>query len=164
MSSRTDALLWLWIGAAVIVAAVVAPALFAVLPSRALAGQVVGRILPVVFWSGALVGAVHLATGHGWRRAAAAVIICAALGAQLGVNPRIARLRAQLGPNIEAIPVDDPQRQAFGRLHGVSVALLGVGLLAAAAIAIAGLARPAGAQSDASESAVARPAAAGGMR
>jgi len=139
MSTRTDVLLWLWIGAALLFAAVVAPTLFAVLPTRALAGLVVGRVLPVIFWSGVVVGGVALATHHGWQRAAAVVIVCTALGAQLGVAPRIQSLRAALGPDIEAIAKDDPQRVAFGKLHGVSVALLGVGLLAAAAIALAGL-------------------------
>ena len=139
MSTRTDALLWLWIGAALLFSAIVAPTLFAVLPTRALAGLVVGRVLPVLFWSGVVVGGVAAATHDGWRRAAAVVIVLTALGAQLGVAPRIQALRAELGPDIEAIAKDDPQRVAFGKLHGVSVALLGVGLLAAAAIAIAGL-------------------------
>jgi len=44
-----------WLGAAALFAASVAPAAFAVLPSRSLAGDVVGRVLPVVFWSGMLV-------------------------------------------------------------------------------------------------------------
>ena len=39
-----------WLGAAVIVASVVTPAAFAVLPSRALAGALVGRVLPALFW------------------------------------------------------------------------------------------------------------------
>ncbi|MCC6929546.1 MAG: DUF4149 domain-containing protein [Gemmatimonadaceae bacterium] len=139
MSTRTDFLLWLWIGAALLFSAVVAPTLFAVLPTRALAGLVVGRVLPVIFWSGVVVGAFALATHSGWRRGAAALILLTALGAQLGVAPRILALRAELGPNIESIARDDPRRVAFGRWHGVSVALLGAGLMAAAAIAIAGL-------------------------
>ncbi|HEX4935532.1 MAG TPA: DUF4149 domain-containing protein [Gemmatimonadaceae bacterium] len=142
MSSRADALLWLWIGAALLFAAVVAPALFAVLPARALAGLVVGRVLPVLFWSGVGVGAIAAVTHDGWRRAAALVLVMTALGAQLGVAPRIQRLRAALGPDIEALAKDDPQRVAFGTLHGVSVALLGAALLAAAAIAVAGLRAP----------------------
>ncbi|MDE3217575.1 MAG: DUF4149 domain-containing protein, partial [Gemmatimonadota bacterium] len=43
-----------WLGAAVLLAAAVAPAAFAVLPSRSLAGDLVGRVLPVIFWSGML--------------------------------------------------------------------------------------------------------------
>jgi len=48
----------LWLGAAVLFAAVVAPALFAVLPSRASAGEVVGRVLSVVLWAGIVVSLI----------------------------------------------------------------------------------------------------------
>ena len=36
-----------------------------------------------------------------------------------------------MGPSIEALPTDDPRRAEFGKLHGVSVALMGAGMLAA---------------------------------
>jgi hypothetical protein len=45
-----------WLGAAVLAATVVAPAAFAVLPTRSLAGALVGRVLPVLFYGGAVVG------------------------------------------------------------------------------------------------------------
>ena len=45
-------MLALWLGAAGFFSAAVAPALFAVLPTRTLAGEVVGRVLPVVFYVG----------------------------------------------------------------------------------------------------------------
>ena len=32
-----------------------------------------------------------------------------------------------------SVPTDDPRRAQFGRLHGVSVAFMGVGMLAAGA-------------------------------
>ncbi len=142
MSPRLTPLLWLWLGAALLFATVVAPAAFAVLPSRALAGLLVGRVLPILFWSGAFVGAVALFSTDGWRRLLAIVILCSSLGAQLIVAPRIERTRALLGPVLEDIPADDPRRLAFGRLHGISVALLGVGMLGAAIIALGGLVRP----------------------
>lgn len=44
-----------WLGAAVLLAAVVAPALFAALPNPAAAGDVVGRVLPVLLWAGIVV-------------------------------------------------------------------------------------------------------------
>jgi hypothetical protein len=129
-----------WIGAAALVAAVVAPAAFAVLPTRALAGALVGRVLPVVFISGIVAAAA--AAVLGWNAAPSfsrlrlvlpllAALACAA--AQFGVAPRIAALRAEMGPSIEALPTDDPRRARFGRLHGVSVAIMGVGMLAAGA-------------------------------
>lgn len=128
---------WLWLGAALLFAVVVAPSAFAVLPSRALAGLLVGRVLPVLFWTAAVIGALMVATTTGWRRGAAAVLLASALGAQFGVAPRIQRLRVALGPDIEAVAPTDERRVAFGRLHAVSVALLGVGMLGAAALAIA---------------------------
>jgi hypothetical protein len=45
-------LLAAWLGAGMLLAAVVAPAAFAVLPSRTLAGALVGRVLPTVFIAG----------------------------------------------------------------------------------------------------------------
>ena len=130
-------LLALWVGAAALVAAVVAPAAFAVLPTRALAGALVGRVLPTVFVTGILVGlgAALLARGGGpFARARIALPLVAAgacLVAQFVITPRIHRLRAEIGPNIEALDATDPRRVQFGRLHGISVAWMGAGMLAA---------------------------------
>jgi hypothetical protein len=141
------ALLAVWLGAALLTAAVVAPAAFAVLPTRALAGALVGRVLPVIFVGGVVAGVAAAllggATGPFGRGrvvlAAATALLCAV--AQFGVTPRIHALRAELGPNIEAVPASDPRRQAFGRLHGVSVLLMGAaGLAAGGALVLAGLA------------------------
>lgn len=139
MLTRLSFLPWLWLGAALLFAVVVAPAAFAVLPTRALAGLLVGRVLPVLFWSGAAVGALLAVGSAGWRRWAALILFLSSLGAQLGVAPRIQHLRAALGPHIEAVAPGDERRVAFGRLHALSVALLGVGMLGAAALAIAPL-------------------------
>lgn len=136
----TAALLALWLGAALLTAAVVAPAAFAVLPTRALAGALVGRVLPVIFVGGLVVGIVAavLAAGGGGAFGRARVVLpgvaallCAV--AQFGVTPRLQSLRAEIGPSIEALPPTDPRRAAFGRLHGVSVLLMGAAGLAAGA-------------------------------
>jgi hypothetical protein len=135
-------LLGLWIGAAAaaLMAASVAPAAFAVLPTRALAGALVGRVLPVVFVSGAITGlaAAALALGAGGPFARARVALPAAaaaacLVAQFAIGPRITRLRAEIGPSIEALDASDPRRREFGRLHGISVAWMGAGMLAGGA-------------------------------
>lgn len=139
MSTRAISLVWFWLGAATLFIAVVAPAAFAVLPTRAMAGLLVGRVLPVLFYSGAGIGLLLFLNTQDWRRGAAVALTVASLGAQIGVAPRIHRSRQALGPELEAIPVTDPRRVAFGRLHGISVALLGVGMLAATAIALGGL-------------------------
>jgi ABC-type Na+ efflux pump permease subunit len=130
------ALLAAWVGAAVLMAASVAPAAFAVLPSRALAGNVVGKVLPVILLGGVVVGLVSAGLtwpGPGGRlRAGLALLVSVACGvAQFVIGPKLARLRAQLGPDIEALPVDDLQRVAFGKLHGFSVLWMGVAVLAA---------------------------------
>jgi len=125
-----------WLGAASLVAAVVAPAAFAVLPSRALAGALVGRVLPVLFWSGALVGVATLAItwslpARAGRVAAAVVLAGTCIAAQLVVAPRIERVRAAIAGPMDALAPTDPRRLEFGRLHGVSVGLLGLAAVAA---------------------------------
>ena len=146
-------LLAAWLGAAVLAAAVVAPAAFAVLPTRTLAGALVGRVLPPLSVSGIAVGV--LAAAAAWRDRAATppdaryalarlvlgvLVVAACSAAQLVVAPRIAAVRAEIGPSIEALERGDPRRAAFGRLHGLSVAALGVAMLAgAAAVALGAL-------------------------
>lgn len=127
-----------WLGAVLLFAAVVAPAAFAVLPSRTLAGSLVGRVLPVLFVAGMVVGAVVAVGGMTGRRsvaraAAGGVLVLACAISHLVIGGRIERLRAEIGPSLEALAPGDARRAAFGRLHAMSVAGLGVGVLAAAA-------------------------------
>src|SRR5438270_12395244 len=130
-------LLALWIGAALLFALGVAPAAFAVLPTRSLAGALVGRVLPVIFYAGVIIGAaivvLDLASRSAtWTRTGAAGIAAVSCAlAQLVVGTRIDRLRASIGAPLDALAVDDPRRVAFGRLHAVSVGWLGVAMLAA---------------------------------
>ena len=129
--------LCVWLGAAALTALVVAPAAFAVLPSRMLAGALVGRVLPVLFWSGLAIGLGVAAAGgvtpRPLARTAAALLMAVACGiAQLAVAPRIQRIREQIGDGaVDALAPTDPLRQAFGRLHGMSVAWMGVAGIAA---------------------------------
>lgn len=134
-------LLAAWLGAAFVVAAVVAPAAFDVLPTRTLAGALVGRVLPVLFWSGMLIGLLVLWMGWrmpsaGARTSAAFVLVAACVVAQLVIAPRIERVRASIGGPMDALDPSSPLRQSFGRLHGLSVACLGAGGLAALLILI----------------------------
>ena len=129
----------LWLGGATLVAVSVAPAAFAVMPSRALAGALVGRVLPHVFVAGMIAGVVAAVlawsdrgSAHGLARAIAALGTVAACAiAQLVIAPRIARLREAIGPSMEALQPSDPMRAEFGRLHGVSVLAMGFGMIAA---------------------------------
>lgn len=131
-------LLALWLGAAGFFAIVVARAAFAVLPTRTLAGALVGRILPVLFVAGIVVGLAVLLlewpiVRERWARAAAGTAMAAACAlAQLVVAPRIERLRTSIGAPLETLAADDARRAAFGRLHAVSVGWLGIAILAAA--------------------------------
>ena len=135
------ALLCAWMGAAILVTAVVAPAAFAVLPSRTLAGALVGRVLPVLFWSGMLVGLASIALtwslpSRGWRNVGAVATMLACAIAQLVVTPRIERIRAAIGGPIDALAAGDERRIAFGKLHGVSVGLLGIAAIGALVMAV----------------------------
>lgn len=125
-----------WGGAAILTISIVTPAAFAVLPTRTLAGALVGRVLPALFLSGIIIGAIAavLAVQAGSRGAAiaAAVAAVACAVAQFVINPRIARLRDEIGVPIDALPVGDARRVAFGLLHGFSVGGLMVAMLAAA--------------------------------
>ena len=129
-------LLAAWLGAAILVAAVVAPAAFAVLPTRTLAGALVGRVLPALFWSGmiiglAVAGLARFASPSAWRTGGALALVAACAAAQLVIAPRIEAIRMQVGGPMDALDPADPRRQAFGRLHGLSVGWLAVGMLAA---------------------------------
>ena len=135
----------LWLGAALLAVAVVAPGAFAVLPTRALAGEMVGRVLPTVFGGAICLPLLALYIYSPARRLALAVVpsvvsIVAALAALAVVDPRIAALRAAAVVPIDHLAPSDPRRALFGVLHAVSVALLGLAMLANVAL-LAALAR-----------------------
>ena len=126
-------LLAAWIGVAVFVAAVIAPAAFAVLPTRALAGALVGQALPVLFVSGIVVAAVVITLHANAARAAASgglVLLCGNAFA-LMIENRLHALLVSIGAPIDSIAITDPRRMAFGRMHGVSVLLMGIAVLGA---------------------------------
>jgi hypothetical protein len=118
-----------WLGAAVFLAASVAPAAFAVLPSRTLAGALVGRVLPVLFIAGLAIGLGAALIEGSWRRWAAFVLAGACAIDQFSIGRRIHQL--------QALPETDARRLAFGRLHALSVAFLGVAMIAALVVIIA---------------------------
>jgi hypothetical protein len=146
-------LLALWLGAAIIVTSVVAPAAFAVLPKRMLAGAVIGRVLPVLFISGIAVGILaHLLASRAAsvvpalraglaHRIGGALLVLGCVGAQFGIGPQISSLRARLPADMETLPTTDPDRVAFGRLHGYSVLLLGLGMVGAGVLLTASVRR-----------------------
>jgi len=125
----------IWAGGALIVVTTVAPAAFRVLPTRALAGALVGQVLPVLFISGLVVGVLSFVLAPRGaprallRRIGAAGTLAGCAVAQIVIGPRIAALREQIGPNLEALAASDPLRASFGKLHGLSVLSLGVAMV-----------------------------------
>lgn len=149
-----------WLGAAVFFSFAVAPSAFAVLPSRELAGAIVGRTLSIVNTGGFVVSLLLLATVviakdlERRRRIVAeavslALIALATAVGQWVIAARLEALRARIGRPIEELAQNDPLRVAFGSLHGYSVLALLIGMLAALA-ALLLIARRARATPDAS--------------
>jgi hypothetical protein len=131
----------LWLGGAAFFSFVVAPSAFAVLPQREMAGAIVTRTIAVVNVGGFIISLVALALGFfvndGARRRArlvetvslALVAICCGVS-QWIVSARMIALRAAMGRPIDAVAADDPLRAAFNSLHGYSVGLMTVAMLA----------------------------------
>jgi hypothetical protein len=138
--------LTLWTGSIFFFAAVEAPILFHVLPTRALAGVVVSRSLFTMHWIGLacglifLLACVLLAMVQGGASAfhARDILLVAMMGitlwAHFGVERRMVRLRDSIGV-IDNVPADDARRVEFNRMHvwstrmEGSVFFLGVALL-----------------------------------
>ena len=135
-------LIALWLGAAVFFSFAVAPSAFSVLPSRELAGAVVGRTLLVVNISGFVIGILLILSAFigrervGRTAFAAEVVslilitVVTAIG-QWVITARLEALRAQMTGPIDQLAQNDPLRLAFASAHGHSVLALGVGMLAA---------------------------------
>lgn len=136
-----------WIGGIVFFGAVLAPTVFSVLPSHHLAGNVVAPSLMKLHVMGLICGAVYLACsmslsymGRGvaqqlaLRHIAVLVMLGLTLFSQYAVAKRMNRMRAEMGI-IDDLPVNDPRRVDFNRLHVWStrlegcVLVLGLGVL-----------------------------------
>ena len=134
----------LWLGAALFLAVAVAPAAFAVLPTRAIAGELIGKILPLILLTGVIVGcAVLVLVLAGPRRKhwlvtgiGAILVAFACSVAQFGIAPRIARVRNEAGAAFDTLAADSAVRIEFGRLHRMSVAWLGVAILGATSVVL----------------------------
>ena len=137
-------LLAAWLGAALYFSVVVARAAFAVLPSRAMAGALIGQTLPVLFDTGVLVGvclvALALRSAGGIVRTTSLVggALIAALTAlaRFVILARIARLRLSMPAAVDSLAVTDPARRAFGQLHALSVGALGLAMLTGIVVAV----------------------------
>ena|ERR1700683_3055369 len=118
-----------WIGGLIFFAFVLAPSAFAILPTRHIAGNLVGRTLGVLHWMGIFSGLIFLASSllynqltRGTPRAFAArnvlivLMLALTLVSQFGISPRMDTLRATIG-EIDSVPADNPARAQFDALH-----------------------------------------------
>jgi uncharacterized membrane protein len=122
----------LWLGSDVFLSFVVAPGAFRVLRSRDAAGAMVGFALGRMHLLGVICGVVfllaRLARTRTFASFVAPVALCLVLmialtvASQVGVSPRMAMLRVQMG-SIQATVEDSPLLGEFGRLHRISVSL-----------------------------------------
>jgi uncharacterized membrane protein len=133
-----------WIGGLIFFAFVLAPTAFtipAVLPNTHLAGNVVRTALSKLHWIGLVSGVVFLGSSLLYSRltdgtahvfAARHVLLCAMLAltliSQFGIMPRMDVLRASLG-DVNAAPIDNPERIQFDALHLWSTRVEGAVLL-----------------------------------
>jgi hypothetical protein len=137
-------MLGLWLGAAVFFSFAVAPAVFGVLTSREMAGQVVQRTLVVINVGGFAIGLVTLLLlmpararlRPFWFWAEALLLAVMAAATAVGhwvIAAHLHGLRVQFGRPVDLVPPDDPLRIAFGQWHGYSVIVLTVAMVAALA-------------------------------
>jgi len=117
-----------WIGG-LIFFAVTAQTAFSVLPSRHLAGSVVGSALGKLHWMALISGILYLASSIAYSKLSAGsvhifaarhfvLILMLALTviSQWGITPRMGALRASVG-EIDNVPPTHPARVQFNRLH-----------------------------------------------
>lgn len=139
--------LTVWIGGIIFLSFVEAPTAFGVLPSRHMAGTVVGHSLGVLHWMGLFSGIIFLGcsmllssltAGSAHPLAARHILVCLMLlftvVSQFGISPKMSALRAQFG-DIDTVPATDPGRLQFDSLHvwsvrfEVAVLLMGLAVL-----------------------------------
>jgi hypothetical protein len=142
-------LMALWLGGAVFFSATVAPSVFGVLRSRSVvyaneaAGSIVTRTLSILNTGGFIVALLLLASALLFRRklkrrvfiaeviSLAVVMIATGVG-QWVIAARMLALRAAMGLPIDDVAADNPLRISFDSLHKLSVAALGLAIIAAA--------------------------------
>ena len=137
--------LGIWLGG-IILFAVLAPTAFSVLPTRHLAGSIVGPMLNKLHWIGLVSGIIFLVSSFTYSRidtgdlrvvTARNLLVCLMLVltllSQFAITNRMATLRGSMG-EIDYVPLDDPARVEFNALHAWStrleVAILLLGLAA----------------------------------
>jgi len=124
-----------WLGGILFFAFVVAPGVFAVLPTRQLAGQVVSHSLARLHWIGLVSGLVFLLTSIISARASTGsahlfavrnlfvvLMILLTLVSQFAISGKMLALRNDM-KMIDEVAATDPRRIEFNRLHHWSTRL-----------------------------------------
>ncbi len=130
-----------WLGGLIFFAFVLAPTAFTVLPTRHLAGNVVGRSLDGLHWMAIISGLVYLITSllysrlstgtfHPFAARNVLVILMLALTmvSQFAIIPRMDSIRTSIG-EIDSVPPNDSLRMQFDGLHFWSTRIEGTVLL-----------------------------------
>jgi hypothetical protein len=130
-----------WVGGIIFLSFVEAPTAFSVLPSRHMAGTVVGHSLTILHWMGLFAGVVFLGssmllssltTGSAQPFTCHHVLVLLMLlltvASQFGISPKMATLRSQFG-DIDTVSPTDAGRIQFDALHKWSVRLEGTVLV-----------------------------------
>ncbi len=131
----------LWLGGGLFLAFIAAPAAFRAAPNPSIAADVVGRMMDKWHYI-ALLAPLVLLIGE-WRtsrlaRTRIVLILSAALflaSAQSFVDLRIRAMRFDSIIPISELPEKNYTRREFGRLHGISMTLMLLQILAAAGAA-----------------------------
>lgn len=133
--------LGVWLGSILFFGAVLAPTVFSVLPTRALAGSVVSRSLSALHIIGMICGVLFLLSSviygrvggrmadvFATRNLLVLVMLLVTLYAQYGIGAKMNRMRVEMG-EIDRVEQTDPRRVEFNRLHIWSTRLEGTVLI-----------------------------------
>lgn len=136
-----------WLGGILFFGAVLAPTVFSVLPTRALAGSVVNRSLYLLHMIGIVSGVIFLASSMLYSKLGGAgvqpfatrhllvvVMLALTIYAQFGIGAQMNAMRVQMGTQLDQLPHDDPTRVRFNRMHQWSTRLEGTTLILGLAV------------------------------
>ena len=135
----------IWLGAMLFLSFVLAPAAFATIESRQLAGDLVARALNILYLSAYVLGPLLvlvrvLGRPPGRQRLWAVQVIllilmtASTLVSREIVGTKLLELRRAMGSVMETGPRDDPRRLLFQQWHQFSVLLMLFNIAAAAAV------------------------------
>jgi hypothetical protein len=120
-----------WLGGLIFLAFVEAPTVFSpgLLPTRHMAGSIVGRSLEVLHYMAIVSGIVFLIASMLYNRMTAGntrplaarhllivLMLLLTVISQFAISPKMHALRAEVGV-IDNVPLDNPLRMEFDRLH-----------------------------------------------